>query len=178
MHVDTKKMAMAGLCVAFSVVMMTLSSFIESSSLFFIAAASFCVGIAVREWGLKQGVAFYVASVILNFLLAPSKLYCFTLAGMGCYIWLSEWLWRRIADAKTCKHRVAILWIGKYIIFNLLYVPTLFFAPQVLFTGKMNGPGVAVLLVLGQAVLYLYDLAYRYVQSQIWGKLRVKFIKK
>ena len=63
MHVGAKKMATAGLLVAFSVVMMLLSSVIESSSLFFIAAASFCVGIAVREWGLRLGFAFLIASV-------------------------------------------------------------------------------------------------------------------
>ena len=49
MHVEAKKMATAGLLVAFSVIMMILSSVIESSSLFFIAAASFCIGSVVRE---------------------------------------------------------------------------------------------------------------------------------
>ncbi len=176
MHVDTKKIATAGLCVAFSVVMMILSSVIESSSLFFIAAASFCVGIAVREWGLKFGFAFWLASVILNFWLAPNKLYCFTLTGMGCYIWLSEWLWHTLADLKTWKHRTVILWTGKYLVFNLLYIPVLFFAPQVLFTGQMNGLAAVVFLVVGQPALYLYDVAYRYFQSQIWGKLRKRLL--
>jgi len=178
MHVGAKKMATAGLLVAFSVVMMLLSSTIESSSLFFIAAASFCVGIAVREWGLRLGFAFLIASVVLNFLVAPSKLYCFTLAGMGIYIWTSEWLWNRIADARELKHRLAVLWIGKYVIFNLLYVPVLFFAPQILFTGKINGLSAVILLLCGQAVLYIYDVAYRYFQAQIWGRFRGRLLQK
>ena len=178
MHVGAKKMATAGLLVAFSVVMMLLSSMIETSSLFFIAAASFCVGVAIREWGLRLGFAFFVASVVLNFLVAPSKLYCFTLAGMGLYIWASEWLCKRIADAKRMNHRVAVLWIGKYAIFNLLYIPVLFLVPQVLFTGKMNGLSAIILLLCGQGVLFIYDVAYRYFQAQIWGRLRSRLLQK
>lgn len=178
MHVGAKKMATAGLLVAFSVVMMFLSSTIEASSLFFIAAASFCVGVAIREWGLKIGLAFLIASSGLNFLVTPNKLYCFTLVGMGVYIWMTEWLWNRLADSKKIKNRTVCLWVGKYILFNVLYVPTLFLAPRLLFTGKINGIAVIILLLLGQAVLYIYDMAYRYFQAQIWGRLRGKLLIK
>ena len=58
MHVNAKKMATAGLLVAFTVIMLVLSSVVETSSLFFLAAASFCVGISIREWGLRYGFAF------------------------------------------------------------------------------------------------------------------------
>lgn len=177
MHVRAKKMATAGLLVAFSVITMLLSSIIETSSLFFIAAASFCVGVAVREWGLRLGFAFLFASVILNFLITPNKLYCFTLLGMGFYIWASEWLWHKIADAKVLNHRTSLLWIGKYTIFNLLYVLTLFCAPQILFAGKINGLVAIILLLCGQAVLFIYDSAYRYFQSRIWGKVRGRFLQ-
>ena len=178
MHVGAKKMATAGLLVAFSIVMMLLSSVIETSSLFFIAAASFCVGITVREWGLRMGFAFLIASVGLNFLVVPGKLYCFTLAGMGFYIWASEWLWKRVAEAKMLKKRNAILWIGKYIIFNLLYVPVLFVAPQIFIAGKINGLSAIILLLFGQIVLFVYDIAYRYFQAQVWGRLRGRLLKK
>ena len=177
MHVTTKKIATAGLLVAFSVFMMLLSSVIETSSLFFIAAASFSVGIAVREWGIRFGFAFFVAAVALNFLLTPNKLYCFTFAGMQFYIWASELLWRKIVDAKNLRGRTILLWTGKYMIFNLLYVPALFFAPQVLFTGKINGLAAIILLIAGQAICYIYDMAYRYFQSQIWGRLRKKLFE-
>ena len=169
-------MATAGLLVAFSVIMMILSSVIESSSLFFIAAASFCVGIAVREWGLRWGGAFFLASVGLNLFVAPSKLYCFTLAGMGAYIWFSEWLWHKVAQAKKLRGRTTILWIGKYAFFNLLYIPVLFWAPHILFVGKINGLAAMIFLFLGQVVLFIYDVAYRYFQGRIWGRLRGKLL--
>lgn len=178
MHVVAKKMATAGLLVAFSVGMMLLSSVIETSSLFFIAAASFCVGVAIREWGLRMGFAFLIASVVLNFVVTPGKLYCFTLLGMGLYIWSTEYIWKRIADAKALKHRAMFLWVGKYVIFNILYIPTLLFAPHILFVGKINGLVAIILFLLGQAVLYVYDVAYRYFQAQIWGKLRIRLLQR
>lgn len=176
MHVEAKRMATAGLLVAFSVIMMYLSSVIETSSLFFIAAASFCVGSAIREWGLRIGFAFLIASVVLNFLIVPDKLHCFTFAGMGSYIWAVEWLWNRIAEAKKMKNRTASLWIGKYIVFNLLYVPVLFCAPRIIFTGKINGLSAVIFLFLGQIALCVYDMAYRYYQARIWSKLRIRIL--
>lgn len=178
MHVGAKKIATAGLLVAFSVVMMFLSSSIETSSLFFIAAASFSVGIAVREWGFKIGAAFFIASSGLILLLTPNKVYCFTFVGMGVYLWMSELLWKRLADSNKIKNRMLVLWIGKYIIFDLLYIPALFLAPRLLFAGKINGISAIILLLLGQVVLYIYDMAYRYFQAQVWGRLRGKLLIK
>lgn len=177
MHVGAKKVAMAGLLVAFAVVLMMLSSVIETNSLFLIAAASFCVGIAVREWGLLFGFAFLVAAVALNFLLAPNKFYCITFAGMGLYIWLSEMLWEKIAAKENLSYRTVWLWIGKYLMFNAMYIPVLFFMPKLIFTGKMNGLAAIAWLLLGQIVFFIYDVAYRYFQAQIWGRLRKRFIK-
>lgn len=178
MHVKAKQIATAGLLVAFTVIMLVLSAVIETNSLFLIAAASFCVGIAIREWGLIFGAGFLVASTILNVILAPNKLYCVTFACMGLYLLLSEFLWKRIAEKKVMAHRTVKLWVGKYIIFNLMYIPILFFAPKLIFTGKMNVLAAIILFLLGQIVLLVYDVAYRYFQSNIWGRVRLRFIDK
>lgn len=176
MHVRVKRMATAGLLVAFTVVMIVLSSVIETNSLFFIAAASFCVGIAIREWGPRYGVAFLVASVVLGLLLAPNKLYCVTFAAMGTYLILSEWLWERVAEAEKMTHRMAKLWCGKYLIFNLIYIPVLIFIPSLIFTKEVSGGMAIILFLAGQVALFVYDFAYRYFQTHIWGKLRKRLL--
>lgn len=178
MHVGAKRMAIAGLLVAFSVVMVILSSVIETSSLFFIAAASFCVGVAVREWGLRYSLAFWAAATLLNFFVAPNKMYCVTFGAMGLYLWLSECLWKFIGDAEKLKYRTAKLWVGRYVCFNLMYIPVLFFFPKLIFTGKMNGLAATILFLAGQAVLYIYEMAYGYFQARIWGRLRVRLTEK
>lgn len=176
MHVKAKTIATAGLLVAFTIVMMILSSSIESSTLFFIAAASFCVGIVLREWGILFGFVFLVASVLTNLIVAPNKLYCVTYAGMGLYLVLYEWLWKVIAENQRMTHRNRWLWGGKLVLFNALYIPTLFLAPSLLFTGKINGMFAIALLLGGQVAFVIYDMAYRYFQSRVWGKVRGRLL--
>lgn len=171
MLLNTKKVAMAGLLLAINVVLMILSTTIESSSLFFIAAASFCLGIVIREWGLKFGLAFLMASVILNLLVAPNKLYCVTLAGMELYLFLTEWLWRKIAEHPTMNKRNWKLWIGKFIIFNVICLPI------ILSTKKFTEESTVIVWVAGQIVFVIYDYAYRYFQGRIWNKLRKETFK-
>ena len=74
MHVKAKTMAFSGLLLALTVIFMVLGSVIETSTLFLLAAASFFVGIIIREFGLRIGAAFYAAGVILGFITAPNNL--------------------------------------------------------------------------------------------------------
>lgn len=50
MHVKAKTMAFSGLLLALTVIFMVLGSVIETSTLFLLAAASFFVGIIIREF--------------------------------------------------------------------------------------------------------------------------------
>ena len=167
MLLDTKKLAVSGLLAAVSVVLMYLSSAIEASSLFFIAAASFCVGIVIQKCSLVWGGGFYVASLLLNFFLAPNKMYCITLAAMGLYILLAEWLWKKIADAEAMTNRNMKLWIGKYIIFNLIYIPIVWFMPNLLLAKEVTGAMRIVLWAAGQVGIFVFDYIYRYFQRRV-----------
>lgn len=176
MHVSGRKLAISGLLAAFSVVLIIFAAVIETSSLFFIAAASFCVGIALREWGSGYGIAFYVATVLLGLLVAPEKMYCLTFVGMGAWLVGTEVLWEILAKKEKMAHRTLFLWIGKFVIFNLLYVPTLIFLPQLLIAKKMSATIFIILLVGGQVALWIYDRAHVYVQIYLWGKFRGKLL--
>lgn len=177
MHVNAKKIAISGLLAAFSAVMLVLSSVIETNSLFLITAASFCVGIAIREWGIPFGVGFLIASTLVNVIVAPNKFYCLTFAVMGVYLIFSEYLWDKIAAKADMKHRTLALWIGKYAIFNCIYIPALLFFQELLFLKKVTGILLAVFWLVGQIALFVYDRVYIYFQGIIWGKLRIKLMK-
>jgi len=176
MYVGAKKIAISGLLAAFSVVMLILASMVETSTLFFLAAASFTVGITIREWGMKFGACYWVASVLINFLAAPNKFYCMTFAAMGLYILLSEYIWERIADGGYMAQRMTLLWLGKYLVFNLMYVPTVIFLGEILLPGQIEELGITIVILIGQPVLFVFDYAYRYFQSAIWGRIRIKLI--
>ena len=52
MHVNARKIALSGVLAAFAVVLIVLGSIFETSTLFLLAAAAFCVGIVVESGGL------------------------------------------------------------------------------------------------------------------------------
>ena len=94
MHVKSRLMAFGGLALALCILFMVLGSIFETGTLFFLAASSFFVGIVIRESGMKMGLAFYMAAVLLGFILAPNKFYVITFGAMGLYILVIEGVWR------------------------------------------------------------------------------------
>ena len=52
MHLNTKKIAFAGVMLALTEVGIALGSVIETNTLFLLAAACFFVGIVIQEFGL------------------------------------------------------------------------------------------------------------------------------
>ena len=176
MHVKAKKTAFLGLLAALAVLLIVFGSIFESSTLFFLCAAAFCVGIADREWGTKYGGIFLAASSLTAFFIAPVKMYCMTYTAMGLYLWLSEILWNKIAGLEM-KKKTVVLWIGRYLIFNGIYLPVILLFPS-LFIAKEIGGGVQVLLICaGQAGLFIFEKAHEYFQLFIWNKLRRYMIK-
>ncbi len=177
MHVDVKKVAYAGVLAALIAVLMLLSTIVETSSLFFIAAASFCIGISIREWEIRFSIGFWIASTAVNLITCPNKFYCATYAAMGLYLLLTEWLWERVADRQVMKYRKLVLWCGKYLVFNCIYLPALLFFSDILFAKKIEGVLWLLVFLAGQIGLFLYDCGYRYFQSHIWGRLRSRLFR-
>lgn len=176
MHVKARTLAFGGLLLALSVVFMALGSIIETSTLFLLAAASFFVGIVVREFGLRAGAAFYIAAVLLGFITAPNKFYVLTFAAMGFYIWGIEAAWRWLERHPQYRNRRMIFWISKYIIFNIVYIPIVIAFRGMLFARAVSDTMMIVVILGGQISLFIYDRAYDYVQVHLWGKLRGRML--
>ena len=172
MHVKARTLAFGGLLLALSVVFMALGSIIETSTLFLLAAASFFVGIVVREFGLRAGAAFYIAAVLLGFITAPNKFYVLTFAAMGFYIWGIEAVWRWLEKRPQYRNRRMFFWISKYVIFNIVYIPIVIAFREMLFARAVSDTMMIIVVLGGQIALFIYDRAYDYVQAHLWGKLR------
>ena len=176
MHVKARTLAFGGLLLALTVVFMALGSIIETSTLFLLAAASYFVGIVVREFGLRAGAAFYIAAVLLGFITAPNKFYVLTFAAMGFYIWGIEAVWRWLEKRPQYRNRRMIFWISKYIIFNIIYIPIVIAFRGMLFARAVSDTMMIVVILGGQIGLFIYDRAYDYVQVHLWGKLRGRML--
>ena len=172
MYVKARTLAFGGLLLALSVVFMALGSIIETSTLFLLAAASFFVGIVVREFGLRAGAAFYIAAVLLGFITAPNKFYVLTFAAMGFYIWGIEAAWRWLEKRPQYRNRRMVFWISKYVIFNIVYIPIVIAFREMLFARAVSDTMMIIVVLGGQIALFIYDRAYDYVQAHLWGKLR------
>lgn len=176
MLLKAKKIAFLGLLLAFTVVLVVITGIIDFSTLFLLAGASFCVGIAFREQGLRLGSGFYIAATILSFILAANKLYCLTFAAMGLYVVITEFAWEWLSHRrKNCN---MMFWLIKYLTFNVLYIPALIIAPNLFYQGDraVNSTLFLIFFIGGQLVLFIYDRAYEYFQRFIWGKVRKYFI--
>lgn len=177
MHVKAGKMAFGGLLLALTVIGMWLGSAMETGTLFLLAAVSFFVGVVFREFGGKTGAAFYLAGVLLGGILAPNKFYVATYGAMGFYILAVEAAWGLLGGWNAnVRKKAAVFWGIRYGVFNLIYVPAVLFFQELLFGRKLSIWVTAGILAVGQAGLWLYDGAYRYVQREIWGKTRGRFL--
>lgn len=174
MHVKTKKLALTGMLGAFVIVLLVLGTVIESNTLFVMAAASFCVGIVIREWGLLSGAVFLVSCIFLGFLLVPNKLYCITFSAMGLYLLFAEGLWEYVAGRTQLKRKNLVLWVGKYIFFNCIYLTMLLVFPSLIVAQRLTGWLFVLVVFAGQVALFIYDYAYRYFQGSIWERVRKK----
>lgn len=172
MHVKAKSMAFCGLMLALSVVFMVLGSVIETSTLFLLAASSYFIGIVIREYKTGMGAAFWLAAVLLGFMTAPNKFYVITFGAMGLYILVIESAYTKIGRLKGNINRRALFWIVKYVVFNILYIPSVLGFQELLFSRELSGTVLAVVIAAGQAGLWFYDRAYEYLQSHIWSRMR------
>ena len=176
MHVNAKKMAVGGLLLALSVVCMILGSVIETNTLFLLAAASYFVGIIIREMGLRTGAAFYLAAILLGFIVAPNKFYVLSFGAMGFYILAVEVAFVLLGKMTGAVNRKVLFWILKYLVFNLMYIPMLLFFQQLLFGKSLPGIWLIGVIAAGQLGLWIYDRAYEYVQAHLWGKMRGRLL--
>ena len=170
MHIDTKKTAVGGILMALAVLCIVLGGILEFNTLFLLAAASFFVGVMIREGGLAAGLAFYAGTAALGLLLAPQKLYCVTFAAMGGYILGAEGLFR--LAGRRGKGRKTFWWIGKFIVFNLLYLPALFIFPGLFWAFGTRGMGGGWGGAVGQILFLIYDRAYEYFLTVLWEGFR------
>ena len=95
---------------------------------------------------------------------------------MGFWLVGSEIVWQLLARNESIRHRTLCFWIGKYVLFNLIYIPTLIWGTQLFMAKKVEGMFFMVLLLAGQVALWIYDRAHLYMQIYIWGKFRKKLM--
>jgi len=177
MYVKTHRIAYLALFASFSVVLMFLGNVMAINTLFFLAAASFMVGVVILEWGLGAGFMFLVVCGATGLLVMPQKLYCLTYLGFGLYIWFNEFLFRALHLCRKDIKKYVLFWILKGLIFNIMYIPMLLVFPKVIFPAGLPKVGLVPCIIVGQVAFVVFDLVYVWFQRNVWNVLRKKIMR-
>ena len=177
MHVGARKIAFGGLLLAVTEICMLLGSVIETSTLFLLAAASYFIGVFIRETNRLSGVAFYLAGVLLGFLLTPNKFYVASYGAMGLYILVVELTWPLFGRLEGEKRRLRLFWLTKFLAFQGIYFGALLAFGSLILTVELTTPLAVALVVGGEVGWFVYDRAYAYFQRQVWGRIRGRIFR-
>ena len=69
----SKKMAYSGILLGLNILLLLISNLISINTMFFMGLASLIISVIVMEYGVNTGVVFYIASIILSFVVMPNK---------------------------------------------------------------------------------------------------------
>jgi hypothetical protein len=71
----SRKVAYGGILLAINMILLLLINVIPINTLFIMGLASLPISIVIMEWGPKSGTAFYIASVVLGFIVMSNKVH-------------------------------------------------------------------------------------------------------
>ena len=168
MLLNARQMAYLGLLLAICEVLLYLSAVISVNTLALLFLAACCVGIACILSSPGKGGVFFLASLVLGFLIIPNRLYLLTYAGLGIYILILEGLQPRM----LMKYPVWSIWAVKLGVFNVVYIPILFLAPQLIYSGDLPAWMILGLILIGNAIIVLFDSLYLRLEGKFGARIQ------
>jgi len=148
----TYEIALTGVFLALSVVVLFFSSIVPGIELSLLAISGVMIMIVVHETSIKRGIVFFTASLLLSFLIIPNKsilmLYGFV---------FGPYTLKKVFIERYFKNKI-LEYILKLIVFNILLgLGYLIFKGA--FFSSIELPGFAwyIVLVSAQIMLVLYD---------------------
>ena len=148
----TYEIALTGIMLTLSMLVLFFASFTPGIELSLLALSGLLIMIVIHETSLKMGVLFFIASLILSFIIIPNKailiLYFFI---FGPYTLIKSVIEKHI-DNKFGRY------ILKLVTFNALLILGYVIFRQALFSGVVLPDQAWYILLIGaQVMLLLYD---------------------
>ena len=144
----SKKVAYSGVLLAVHTILLVLINIIPMNTLFIMGIASLIISIIIMEFGPKSGVVFYLASIILSFLVINNKaqwvLYNLTFGVYGLIKYIIEQ-----------DRSIYLEYILKIIFANMLLMITYF-----ILRGFIYIPINILTILAFQVVFMIYDSVY------------------
>lgn len=180
MLLKNREIAFLGIMMALAVLLQTLGGYLETSTLFFLAAASFFSGIVERNFSLPISIIFLTGSTLLGFFLTPQKTYTATFFMFSVYVLVAEYFEKQ-AFLQQKKINPILEWGLKGILYHGFLFLALFLLYQLfgwkellenkiiatLWNQKILFAAVAV--VISEAFWLFFDRAYLFFMRN-YGK--------
>nr|UWI50507.1 hypothetical protein NZ312_02115 [Clostridioides difficile] len=159
------KVAYGGVLLALNVILLTLTNIIPVNTLFIMGLASLLVSIVIMEWGFKSGIAFYIGSVALGFIVMASKsqwiVYSLTFGMYGIVKYLIE------------KDRsIYVEYLMKLVFANIMIVILYFILRTIVYI-----PINIIIVVSFEAAFIIYDYVYSSFIDYYNNRLRKMLFK-
>ncbi|MGL5507278.1 MAG: hypothetical protein ACRDB0_05170 [Paraclostridium sp.] len=144
----SKKIAYSGILLSVNIILLLMTNIIPMNTMFLMGLASLPVSIIIMEYKIKTGIVFYIASVILSFIIIQNKvqwvMYVFTFGIYGLIKYFIE------KGRPVCVELLLKLCFANAVIIVLcILLKTLVIIP------------INIITILGfQLVFVIYDYVY------------------
>lgn len=150
----TFKIALGGICLAFTVVFMFGASIVPGVELTLYALSSLFIAVMIIETGIKGGIGLYVAATLLGLLIVPNKVGILPYVCLfGIYGILKYYI-------EKIKHPVGQVMLKILFFAAILSIGLLGFKELLLGNIQLPNLPEAVLIAAGVVFLLLYDVIY------------------
>lgn len=185
MFLKSKEIAYTGILMAIAVILIIFGGYIEGSTLFFLAAASFLAGIVEKNFSIVTALAFLFGTTFLSVILAPQKLYCATFAAFSVYVIVAE-CFEQKEDSGGSKTQRVVAWGIKAVVYHVLLLVSLFLFQRFFgFDVFLQQEWIAklreyqiffviVMVLAAEAVWLLFDKAYIYFRRRYSRYFRLR----
>lgn len=144
----SKKIAYGGILLALNTILLLLINVIPINTLFIMGVASLIISIVIMEWGPKNGVIFYIGTVILSFIVMTNK------AQWVAYI-LTFGLYGLVKYFIEQDRQIYIEYILKLIFANIMI-----FILYLILKSFIQIPINIILVLAFEVVFLIYDYVY------------------
>lgn len=184
MLLRTNDIAYVSIMTAMSVLLLIISGYIETSTLFFLAAASFLTGVVEHYYGIVPAVLHLLCTVVLGVFIAPQKLYCMTFLCFGIYVIIVEYI-EQYRKKHVYGWIIRLTWVIKGCVFETMLALILILYEYFIGISTMisddvleyTGSGVilwVIIIACSQILWIVFDRAYIYFMRKYGKLLRTK----
>lgn len=171
MLLKSKNIAYLGVLLAINQLFIILSSIVKTNTLLLFGGAALVIGIVIVEYGIKSGIVFYIASILLGFILTTDKVEFLTyILFFGLYSVAKYFIEKFVPYYKNAWITEMLI---KIVFFNLIAVLA-YFISRGFITIKLYW----WMIVAAELIFIIYDYAFtifvNYYINNIKPKINIK----